>query len=29
MVGMARDGMASDDMLEYIRENLAVEEALA
>ncbi len=29
VIGMAKDGMASDDMLEYIKENLAVESALA
>lgn len=29
VVGMAKDGMASDDMLEYIKDNLAVEAALA
>ena len=29
VVGMAKDAMASDDMLAYIRENLAVETALA
>lgn len=29
ILGMARDGMASEDMLEYIKENLSVEEALA
>ena len=28
-VGMARDGMASEDMIAYIKENLAVEAALA
>lgn len=28
-IGMARDGMASDDMIDYIRENLAVEAALS
>lgn len=28
-VGMARDGMASEDMIDYIKENLAVEAALA
>ena len=29
VIGMAKDGMASDEMLEYIKENLAIEEALA
>lgn len=29
VVGMAKDGKASDDMLEYIKENLAIEAALA
>ena len=29
IVGMAKDGMASEDMIEYIKENLAVEAALA
>lgn len=29
VVGMAKDGMASDEMLEYIKENLAIEEALS
>lgn len=29
VIGMAKDGMASDDMLEYIKDNLAVEEALS
>lgn len=29
IVGMAKDAMASDEMLEYIKENLAVEAALA
>ena len=29
VVGMARDGMASDDMLGYIKDNLAIEAALA
>lgn len=29
IVGMAKDAMASDDMIEYIKENLAVESALA
>ena len=29
IVGMAKDGMASEDMIEYIEENLAVEAALA
>lgn len=29
VIGMAKDGMANDDMLEYIRENLAIETALA
>lgn len=29
IVGMARDAMATDDMLEYIKENLAVETMLA
>lgn len=28
VIGMARDGMASDDMLEYIKDNLAIEKAL-
>lgn len=28
VVGMAKDGMASDDMLEYIKDNLAIESAL-
>lgn len=28
VIGMARDGMASDEMLEYIKDNLAVETAL-
>lgn len=28
IVGMAKDGMASDDMVEYIKENLAVEASL-
>ncbi len=29
VVGMAKDGMASEDMLEYIKDNLEVETALA
>ena len=29
IVGMAKEGMASEDMIEYINENLAVEAALA
>lgn len=29
VVGMAKDGMANDEMLEYIKDNLAVETALA
>lgn len=29
IVGMAKDGMASDDMIEYIKDNLLVEDALA
>lgn len=29
IVGMAKDAMASEDMIEYIKENLAVEAALA
>lgn len=29
IVGMAKDAMASDDMIGYIKENLAVEAALA
>lgn len=29
VVGMAKDGMASADMLEYIKDNLAIEAALA
>lgn len=29
IIGMAKDAMASDDMIEYIKENLAVEAALA
>lgn len=29
IVGMAKDAMASDYMIEYIKENLAVEAALA
>ena len=29
IVGMVKDGMASEDMIEYIKENLAVEAALA
>ena len=29
IVGMAKDGMASEDMIEYIKESLAVEAALA
>lgn len=29
VIGMAKDGMASDDMLEYIKDNLAVEAALS
>ena len=28
-IGMARDGMASEEMIEYIKENLAVEAALS
>lgn len=28
-IGMAKDGMASDGMIEYIKDNLAVEKALA
>lgn len=29
IIGIAKDGMASDDMIEYIKDNLLVEEALA
>lgn len=29
IVGMAKDAMASEDMIEYIKENLAIEAALA
>ena len=29
IVGMAKDGMASEDMIEYIKESLSVEAALA
>ena len=29
VIGMAKDGMASDEMLEYIKDNLAIEEALS
>lgn len=29
VIGMAKDGMASDDMLEYIQENLMIEAALS
>ena len=29
IIGMAKDGMASDDMIEYIKDNLLVEAALS
>ena len=29
VIGMAKDGMASDGMIAYIKENLAVEDALS
>ena len=29
IIGIAKDGMASDGMIEYIKDNLLVEEALA
>lgn len=29
IVGMAKDGMASDDMIEYIKDNIAIEAALS
>lgn len=29
IIGMAKDGMASDDMIEYIKDNLIVEAALS
>ena len=29
IIGMAKDGMASDDMIEYIKDNLLVESALS
>ena len=29
IVGMAKDAMASEDMIEYIKENLAIEAALS
>lgn len=29
LIGMAKDGMASDDMIEYIKDNIAIEAALS
>ena len=29
VIGMAKDGMASDEMVEYIKDNLAIEKALS
>ena len=29
VIGMAKDGMASDDMVEYIKENLEIEAVLS